>query len=427
MTADDFVYGFHRAVDPATACPSVAALLPILNAGEISSGREKDLSKLGMTALDPQTLRITLARPTPWLLDLLTDQTAMPVPRQAIEKWGDRWTQPEHMVTNGPFTLKKWVPLDEIDLMRNPHFHDAAAVKIDEVDDVLADDSSAALKRYETGELDVIRVPGKEDLPRLKQERPEELRSDPMLSTSAFVFNMDGPLGADPRIRQALSMVIDREVLENKVARRGQIPAYSYIPPGIPNYSMQRPDWADRPMSERIAMAKKLLAEAGTPVPVKIHLLSPKLDFVQLYTRAIIAMWHTALGIEAEEEAMETRIYSGRLTHRDFEIAFIQWNGSYPDAQDMLSDLGTVGGGYNVGNYRNPKYDSLLDQSSSAASPAERTTMLQSAEKLMLQDQPVIPFNFVVAQRLVNRRVRGIENSAIGIHPSRFLSIAEQD
>ncbi|MEI9985578.1 MAG: hypothetical protein WDN69_21745 [Aliidongia sp.] len=171
-------------------------------------------------------------------------------------------------------------------------------------------------------------------------------------------------------------------------------------------------------------MAKKLLAEAGTPVPLKIHLLSPKLDFVQLYARAIIAMWHAALGIETEEEAVETRMYAGQLTRHDFEIAFIQLNAGYPDAWDMLSDLGS---GYNAGNYSNPKYDALLEQSRSAASPAERTAILQSAERLMLQDQPVIPFNFVVSQLLVNPRVRGIENSAIGIHPSRFLSIAEQD
>ncbi|MEI9985577.1 MAG: ABC transporter substrate-binding protein [Aliidongia sp.] len=148
---------------------SVAALLPILNAGEISSGREKDLSKLGMTALDPQTLRITLARPTPWLLDLLTDQTAMPVPRQAIEKWGDRWTQPRAYGDEWAIHAEEWVPLDEIDLMRNPHFHDAAAVKIDEVDDILTDDSSAALKRYETGELDVIRSLPRRICPRLSK------------------------------------------------------------------------------------------------------------------------------------------------------------------------------------------------------------------------------------------------------------------
>ncbi|HVJ53174.1 MAG TPA: peptide ABC transporter substrate-binding protein [Aliidongia sp.] len=424
LTAEDFVYSFRRALDPVTACPYTLALMPILNAQEISKGQEKDPTKLGIAALDAHTLRITLAQPTPWLLALMTNQTTMPVPRQAIEKWGDKWTLPEHMVTNGAFTLKQWVPLGEIDLVRNQHFHDAATVQIDEVDYLLADDTAAALKRYEAGELDVTAVLG-QDLPRLKRERPDEVHAYPQLASTYFVFNMDGPLGADPRVRRALSMVIDRDVLDSKVVRLDQPPAYSIVP-AMAGYEVQKPDWADRPMAERIATAKELLAEANVPTPLKLYLVSPKGATVQLYTRAIFEMWHAALGVEAEEESMEARVYFGRIERHDFEIAYAGWTADYPDAWTFLANFRRDGAELNMGNYNNPKFDLLLDQSREAASPAERSGLMQSAEKLLLEDQAVLPIDFTVAQLLVSPRLHGYAEAPLSYRPSRFLSVAEQ-
>jgi oligopeptide transport system substrate-binding protein len=201
LTADDFVYSFRRALDPATACPSVLALMPILSAGEIASGQERDLTKLGVMALDPHTLRIRLTRPAPWFLDLLTNQVALPVPRQAIQVWGDRWTRVEHIVTNGPFTLKKWMPLSEIDLTRNPQFHNAPSVKIEEIDYVLTGNSNAALERHETGELNAIRMLGTAELPRLKRGRPDELHS--RWSAGPASVQASGSVRLEPRYRGA--------------------------------------------------------------------------------------------------------------------------------------------------------------------------------------------------------------------------------
>jgi oligopeptide transport system substrate-binding protein len=423
LTAEDFVYSFRRVLDPATACPYTLALMPILNAQAISTGHEKDLSKLGVVAIDAHTLRITLAQPTPWFLMLLTGQTSMPVPRQAIEKWGDQWTRPEHMVSNGAFALKKWVPLGEVDLARNARFHDAASVKIEAVDYILADDTKAALKRYEAGELDVANVLG-QDLPRVQRERPNELHTYAQLRSTFFVINMGGPLGADPRVRRALAMVIDRDILENQVVRRGQVPAYSLVP-GMSDYTVQRPDWADLSMVERIAAAKKLLAEANVARPLKLKILSPKQDLTQLYTRAIIEMWHTALGIEAEEEAVEPRVYFGRAEHHDFEIAFGAWSADYTDAWTFLANFRRDAAELNPGNYSNSNFDALLDRSRNAPSAAERSALLQSAENLMLEDQPILPIDYTVSQLLVSPRLHGYGNAPLNCRPSRFLFVTE--
>jgi len=425
LTADDFVYSFRRVLDPATASSYASSLFPILNAGDISARREKDLTKLGVTALDPHTLRITLVQATPWFLALLTIPTCMPVPRQAIEKWGDQWNQPEHMVTNGAFTLKRWVPLGELDLVTNPHFHDADDVGIREVDYMVADDGKAAVRRYEAGELDITDIPG-QDLTRFRRERPTELRSNPRLGLASLVVNMDGPLGRDPRIIQALSMAIDRDVLEGRILRNDQIPAYGAVPAGIPGYRAARPAWADWTMADRIAAARKLLVEAGAPTPLKLQLLLPGGDRYGLKLRAIIDMWHSALGVETQEESVELRVVLDRLIHRDFEIAYGEWTADYPDAWSFLAGYRIDGAEQNVADYKNPTYDALLDRSRGVADPAQRLALLHSAEQMMLDDQIMIPIDYAVGELLVSPRLHGYESAPLAVHPARFLSLATE-
>jgi oligopeptide transport system substrate-binding protein len=424
VTADDFIYSFRRALDPATACPSISLLAPIADAQAISTGREKDLTKLGVQAPDPHTLRFTLTQPTPWFPALMAKQGAMPVPRQAVEKWGDQWATADHLVVNGPFTLKTWIPLGEIDFVRNPRFHDAASVKIDEVDHILADDTKTALKRYEAGEMDVALIVG-QDLPRMVRERPTELLNSPELASIYLIINMKGPLGTDARVRQALSMVIDRDVLENKVIRRGQIPAYGLVPPGMPGYDAPLPDWADLPMIDRVAKAKELMAEAGAVAPIRIHLLSFNLDFTKLYTDAIAGMWRSTLGVEAEVESVESRVLDDRVMHHDFEMAAGNWDADYPDPTSFL-ELLRSNADFNFGYYVNPKYDALLDEAGVTVDQVERMKLLKMTEALMLIDQPIIPINFSGARTLVNPRLHGYTAAPLGRHPDRYLWIEEQ-
>ncbi|MEI9986769.1 MAG: ABC transporter substrate-binding protein [Aliidongia sp.] len=323
------------------------------------------------------------------------------------------------MVSNGAFTLNKWVPLGEIALVRNPQFHDAGAVALGEVDYVMGDDHSAALKRYEADELDVVSLLGA-DLQRIQHERPDELHSNPQLTTYYFLFNMSA--GIDPHVRRALSMVIDRDVLESKIVRGDQRPAYGLVPPGLPGYVVQRPEWADLPMAERIAAAKALLAEADIGKPLKIHILAPKLDSLQLDINAILAMWHSALGIDAEVEIVEPRIFLNRYDQNDFEVVYLPVTGDYLDPWDLLSGFLSD---KKFDNYGNSKYDALLDESRRAASSADRMALLRSAEALLLADQPLIPVSYGTVQLLVKPRLHGYESAPLGIHPSRFLRVTD--
>jgi oligopeptide transport system substrate-binding protein len=424
VTAEDFVYSLRRAVDPATACPYLHELAPITEADEIGSGREKDLTKLGVQAPDPHTVRFSLNQPTPWLPAIMAIPAAMPVQRQTIEKWGDRWAEFDHIVVNGPFMLKRWVPLGELDFVRNPGFHDAASVKIDEVQFIVADDARTALMRYEAGEFDLVPVRG-QDLPHLARERPTELTSSRLPDTLYLAINMKSPLGADARIRRALAMVIDRDVLEIKVVRGGHIPAYTLIPPEMPGYTAQPPAWAAQPMADRIAEARHLLAEAGAPTPFKVHILAIGSESNKLYASAIQEMWHSALGVETELETGERNVVVSRFEQHDFEMAITDWTADYLDPSNFLETLRSTAGDFNGGDYANPDYDSQLDRARATVDPDQRMKLLEAAEALMLADQPIIPIHYVVTQTLVSPRLHGWEKAMLDRHPDRFLSIDE--
>lgn len=426
LTAEDFVYSWRRELDPATASPYAAALSPLAGADAIIAGKAP-LDTLGVTALDPVTLKITLVQPTPWLLAALAHHTFFPVPRKAIEAAGNQWTRPGAMVSDGAYLMSGWVPHGEVTLTRNPYYYDAAAVKIATVHHVLADDMVAAVRRWEAGELDTTLVPGHE-LSRVQAAYPDQVHVSPYMATAFLALNVHRPELADPRIRRALSMVLDREVLIQRVLKGAQIPAFGLIPPGsVPGYTPPTPEWAALPMPERIAAARKLIAEArgADAPPLKLTLRSTKSEQIGLVLSAVTSMWKAALGVEATQDSSEWGVLEQDLHQGNYQVGAYGWTADYVDPWNYLANYRTDAAELNIIRYDNPRYDALLDQSRKAADKAQRFALLAQAEAMLLDDQPLIPLDFQVAQYLVNKRLAGWNPSPVEMHPSRELSWKE--
>ncbi|HVJ55563.1 MAG TPA: peptide ABC transporter substrate-binding protein [Aliidongia sp.] len=423
LTAEDFVYSLRREVDPATASPYSAALSPIAGADEIVAGHAPPAS-LGVAAVDAQTLKITLARPTPWLLALLAHHAMYPVPRKAIEAFGDKWTRPGNMVSNGPYAMAGWVPHGEITIARNPNFHDAAAVKIAIVHHILADDPTAAFRRYAAGELDNVTIPGRE-VDKAKIDYPDQLHLNPVLSTTFLAIDLNRGEFADVRIRRALSMVLDRDTLVKRVLKGAQLPAVGLIPPGgIPGYEPPQPDWAGQPLPARIETARQLMAAArGVDAPpLRLTVRTVKSEQAELIVSAIVSMWKSALGIDATLDTSEWSVLEQDLHHDNYQLAFYGWAADYVDPWTYLANYRSDAAQLNISNYRNPSYDALLDQSRQAADSNARMKLLEQAEAMLLSDQILIPIDFGVTQTLVNPHLAGWSASPINMHPSRYLS-----
>jgi oligopeptide transport system substrate-binding protein len=265
VTADDFVYSLRRVMDPKTASEN-AALLYVIKNGEAVNNGKLPLTALGVEAPDLYTLRIHLEHPVPYLLYITTHQVMYPSPKHVVERYGDRWTDPAHWVSNGPYKLVAWNLGDHLRVERNPRFFDAASVCIDRIDYYPTIDSISAERRVRRGELDFNGDIQSNRIAYLQRpdQIPQYVKINTWLGTDYIAFNpAAGPAFRDVRVRQALTMAIDRDFIALKLMRGGQAPANTLVPPGTANYpGGAQPHWASWPFEKRQAEARRLLAAA---------------------------------------------------------------------------------------------------------------------------------------------------------------------
>ncbi|MDB5360808.1 MAG: oligopeptide transporter periplasmic oligopeptide-binding protein [Rhodospirillales bacterium] len=428
VTSADFLYSFRRLVDPKTAAGDIDPVRGVVNAEAINAGKITDTSRLGVEAPDPYTFVIHLVAPELTLPELMTGRFVYPVHRATIEAHPSDWTRPGIVVTNGAFTLKSWVPHDQLVLVKNPAYYNEAAIKLDEVDHIVSDDDGTALKRYLSGDLDVTRAPTRQ-LVALRKDYPGELHTGIARATSFMPFNMKrGPLGTDVRLRRALAMTVDRETLVTKVIVRGQKPAYSFTPEviGSHGYRPEKFDFADWPAEERIKRARALMAEAGygPDHPLHVTLTYTTNDEIRNMMTAIAAMWKSSLGVETTLDNQEFQVLLTTLNQKNYEIAALAFQIDFDDPVQYLRINATDAGDFNSAGYANPAYDALIRQARVTLDWPTRNALAEKAERLFMDDVPYIPLFSSANNFMVKPRVVGWRNNEADT-PSRFLSLKD--
>ncbi len=427
LKASDFVFGFRLLLDPKTAALYASIQYAIKNAQEINSGKLPP-DQVGVRALDNHTIEIELAAPTPFLPGLLTHYTSFPIPEHAYKKYGKDWIKPGNMVSNGPYTLVDWKAHEEIKLVKNPLFYDAKNVAIDEVYYYPTDDQNAALSRFRAGELDAnigTRAFATSQYAFIKENLPGQSHVDPMLGSEYIALNTRRPPFSDQRLRKAVSLCLDREVLIDKVLRDGQLPAYSFVPPGIDNYhSTARVDFAGQPIAQRQAEAKKLLAEAG-------YTADKPFSFEYMYMisidsrRSVVAQsaMLKACGMIVRLVGNEPKIHYDAMRQADFIAAQARWGADYNDPQTFLYLLDSRSGAYNYGGYNNALYDQLSDQAKTTLDLEQRASILGRAEQIALDETAVVPMSFFTSRSLVAPYVKGFVGNVVDVNRTRWMRI----
>jgi len=425
VTAEDFVFSFRRIADPKTAAQYVSILYPIVNMQAAAEGKVKP-QEVGVRALDPRTLEIRTLYQVPYMNQLLMHYTSSPVPRHVVEKVGDDWLRPQHIVTNGPYVLKEWVPNGHIRLVKNPHFYDAANVAIEDVYFYPTEDIAAAFQRFRAGELDVVnRCPPTNEVALLKKEIPGQVRIAPFVSTYFLPFNMRRKPFDDVRVRLAVALALDRETLVDKVIRIGQIAAYNIIPPGMPGYSYAaQMRFRGQPMTARLDRARALLAEAGfgPSNPLRFDLLMYNSTDWKRWAVPMQAMWRTA-GIEATLAPVDSQILFEMIRKKDFAVASAGWLADYRDPLNFLFMFKSDAGDLNWGYYSNAKFDALVAGSDYIRDPAARLAALAQAEQIALDDVAVVPLLHDVTRDTVSPQVKGWIPNPTNVNRSRWLSL----
>ena len=424
LTAEDFLYAWRRILDPKTAATYAYYLYLLKNAESVNTGK-MPATALGVTARDDKTLVVELEHPVPYLLEFMTHVTTYPVPRHVVEAKGDAWTKPGSYVGNGAYALIEWNPNDHITLVKNPKFYDAANVKIDRAIFYPTTDYEAALKRFRAGELDIQdRLPAQE-IDWLRANMPEVLRLDPVLTTEYLTVNQTRKPFDDVRLREALSLAVDRETIVNKISKVGEPPAYGIVPPGIANYpGGVYLDFKSMPFPERLKRAQGLMRELGYGPDnfLRTSLLIRSASTTARRTPVAIQQMWKQIYVDAQILQLDAAIFYNRVQTGDFDIANPAWGADFNDASNFL-DLLREGNANNYGHYRNPAYEKLLDSASVERDLKKRGDMLAEAEAIALKDDAWIPINFWVSGGLVRPYVMGWNRNISDVHRTRWLSI----
>lgn len=426
VTAHDFVFAYRRLQDPETAAPYANIHYPIENAEAINTGG-MDPEELGVTAIDDRTLEITLESPTPYVLEMLTHQTGLPLHQASVEEFGPDFTQPGNMVTNGAYTLESFTPNDMIVMRKNPEFHDAENVAIDVVNYIPFEDRAACLRRFEAGEvLSCSDIP-LEQMDYMEENLADAMRIVPYLGTWYLPVKTTKDKLSDPRVRQAISMAIDREFLAEEIWQGAMVPTHSFVPEGIGNYGEPAElPYADDDMLDREDAAIALLEEAG----VEEGELSVELRYNtsenNANTMTAIADMLGNIGINATTIEMEGATYFNYLrSDGDFDIARAGWIGDYSDPQNFLFLHESDNLGFNYSRWSNEEYDALMDEAAAETDLEKRAEILKQAETLLLEEVPVIPLMYYTANSLVSDKLEGWEDNVMNVHGTRWMSISE--
>ncbi|MEX0497608.1 ABC transporter substrate-binding protein [Raoultella terrigena] len=425
ITAQDIVWSWQRLVSPATASPyaSYPGNMHIVNAQDIAQGK-KTPDTLGVKALDDATLEVTLSQPNAAFLPMLAHPSLVPIDKVLVSRFGEKWTKPEHMVTSGAYKLSRWVVNERIVAERNPRYWDNAATVINKVTYLPISSEAADVNRYKAGEIDIVFTLPINQFTQLKKTMGEQLNVSPQLATYYYEFNTTRPPFNDPRVRLALNMALDKDIIAEKVLGQGQRPAWLISQPDIGGVKLHNPDYASWPRDKRIAEAKKLLSEAGynDSHPLVFNLLYNTSESHQRVAIAASSMWKKNLGVEAKLQNQEWKTMLDTMHTHNFDAVRYAWIADYDDAATFLNNFRT-GDSENTSQYSNPAYDEALRNAAKAPDVATRGKFYQQAEDLLGKDVPAVPVYHYVRTHLVKPWIGGFTPDKLGYYFTRDMYI----
>jgi oligopeptide transport system substrate-binding protein len=380
------------------------------------------LDKLGVRVVDPSTIEIKVENPCPTLLSALAEPPFAPVPKRVLAKFGDAWIKAGNIVSNGPYKLGEWRANDHVRLVKNPYFHDAANVKIDEVIFTPIEDDNTAAKHFRTGDIDLHPRYAPSDAAWLRKAMPGALHASPAAGVTYLGVNQSVPKLKDVRVRRALALAIDREMIAAKLMRLGESPAYGLVPAVAQGYSRQAFDFARMTMAARQAEARSLLSAAGygPQHPLSIVLRQRAGVANKHVAIALQSMW-SRIGVKADIMTTEVKAHYASVNAHDFEVGVVAffWP-TDPEyfLSDLLSDSVT-----NIGLYKSAAFDAKMAEGRKQVDNAKRFEAFSQAEAIALKDVAMIPLYFSVTRNLVSPRLKGFVDNPRDFHPTRYMSL----
>lgn len=427
LAAGDFVASWRRMLTPAFGAEYAYLLYPIRNARAFNLGRIPDPSALGLAAPDARTVRIELERRTPYMPVLVAQPPWYPVNVRVLAKFGalqrrgTAWTREGNLVGNGPFTLKEWVPNARVVVERNPDYWNAKAVTLRRIEFLPTESPEVEERDFRAGQVHVTYALPVAKIAEYRAREPSLLRIDPFLQTFFLRFNVGRAPLADPRVRRALSLAIDREAIVRHVLSGAYPAAHSFTPPDCGGYTSRARVGFD------LVLARRLLAEAGHPggaglPPIEVQVRND--DVQPAVMEAVQEMWRKGLGVRVTLATLEQKTWLQNQQSLAYSVSTAGWAGDFLDPVTFL-DLFVTGGGNNWTGWADARYDRAISDAAAAPTPAARMEDFQRAEAYLLENGPVAPLYFGAHSYLICPSVKGWAPALLGFHRYAFVRLED--
>ena len=426
VTAQDFVFSWRRLLSPRLGAEYAYQLHAVVGAQAYHAGESDDFGTVGVKALGERELEVRLRYPVPYFLSLLSHFSTFPVHPPTILSFGEsdqrgtRWTRPEHYVGNGPFLLKSWRLNHRIDVVRNPRYWDADTVSLNGIRFLPIDQAQTAERMFRTGALHVSSGLPVDKIAVYRREYPDYIRIAPYFGTYYYLFNTRRAPFDDARVRRAFSMAIKRGEIVEHVTQGGQQAATAFTPPDAEGFTSRFG------VVEDAAAARALLAQAGYPggrgFP-QTELLYNSSENHRKIAVAVQQMWHRQLGVEVRLANQDWKVYLASRRNGDYDIARAGWIGDYLDPNTFL-DLMVGDSGNNHTGWKDPLYDALIARAARAMDRDARWALFQHAERMLVEQSPLLPIYVYTNISLVRPEVRGWHANLLDHHPYKHVSLA---
>ncbi|RKW35569.1 MAG: peptide ABC transporter substrate-binding protein [Lachnospiraceae bacterium] len=443
FTANDFVYSWQRMVDPDVAAPYAETVLGMVEGYDEAIGKPDengnqtttpDITKLRVEAPDDKTFVVHMSHPTPYFDKLATFPALSPVKKDVVEAKPDGWTlDPKTYISTGPFKLAEWKSGSYLMLEKNENYWNKDAVKLDGIKCLLMEDQNAAFSAYEAGDALMIKDIPTQEITTL-QKRPD-YRLDPQIGTYFIDLNNTLDEFKDAKVRQALSLALDRKYISETITAGTYTPAKGFVPQGVSDWDGS--SWYDHltdpsvyinvdDYQGNLAKAKELLKEAGhengAGLPTIVYSTND-----QAYHKKIAEYLQQAwgeLGLKVDVNIVEWKSFTPQRRSGNYQAARDGWVMDYNDPSNILQ-LTSTGNGNNSSKYSNPEYDALLEKAANEADPQTRFGYFHQAEEMLMRDMGVTPLLYYNEMYLQSDKIKDSYHTTDGIWHFEYADIAE--
>ena len=431
VTAGDFEYAWKRVVDPKLGSDYAYQISDYIVGAEEYLNGEGSVDDIGVNAIDDKTLEVKLKKPSPYFLGLTAFYTLYPVNQSVAEANPDWAKDPSNTeyVSNGPFKVTAWDHNEKISLRKNPEWFRADEVKLDGIDLDIIEEKNTQYTKYQGGEYDFITNPPTAVVDKLLKEEDSELVIGGDVGTYYYQFNNKEKPFNNAKVRNALSMAIDRKAIVENITKGGQIPAEGMIPFGFLDENGK--EFRERNgnlIKEDAKAAKDLLEEGLKEEGMKPEDLNGTVILFNTdeshknIAQAIQQMWKQAFGIDFQLENAEFKVVIDRRVAGDYKIARAGWTGDYLDPNTMLDIMMTNNGNNDV-FYSNEEYDKLMAEAGDSADNEFRFEKMAEAEKILIEDMGIAPIYFYVQPYLQKPYVSGVYKNSLNYPVLTFADI----